>query len=235
MKRRIILIGILVVFLMLIGYLSTFHLKSIEVNGCVMSSSDEVKEKIMNNLKISNTVVMYIQNKIHPVNDIPFVVKYDINYKNKNDVVVTVYEKATAGCIEYMEKYIYIDKDGVVLETSDDRKKNVPYIEGLKITNWTLGKKLPAVNKAKFGTILEITQLINKYKVNIDGIEFTRYGELELQKGGVTIELGDGTNLPFQIMNLENILDEVDGENGVLDMKNYSSENLEISFKKYGE
>ena len=40
----------------------------------------------------------------------------------KNTVTVQVYEKSVAGCIEYMENYVYFDKDGIVLETSKSSK-----------------------------------------------------------------------------------------------------------------
>ena len=130
-----------------------------------------------------------------------------------------MYEKSVAGCIEYMESYIYFDKDGIVLETSKDRFDGVPYIKGLTV-------------QKKFDMILNITQLVEKYDLDIQGIEFKADGEVVLRHDNIEIEVGDGSNLAIQMMNLGNILKEVEGKSGVLYMKEYSNDNPTASFKE---
>ena len=159
--------------------------------------------------------------------------KLDITYVDKHTVSVDVYEKSVAGCIEYMESYVYFDKDGIVLETAKQKYDDVPYIKGLTVKSWQMDEKLPIENKKKFDMILNITQLIDKYDLDIQGIEFTADGEVILWHKNVEIELGDGSNIAIQLMNLGNILD-TDGlgdKTGTLYMKDYSKENPVASFK----
>ena len=232
-KINLIPIIILIIFLVAFLYVSTFTLDNITVNGCVMSREDSVKAVVEENALMGNTIMLYIQNKLGRIGEVPFVAKMDISFENKHSVVVDVYEKSAAGCIEYMEKYIYFDKDGIVLETANERHEGVPYIKGLSIKSWELGEKLPLDNKKKFEMILNITQLVEKYELDISGIEFTADGEIILRHKNVEIELGDGSNIAVQLMNLGSILDS-DGlgeKSGVLYMKDYSLENPTASFK----
>ena len=231
MVRKVIWISFFVIILATIAYLSTFSLTQVEVTGCVMSSEDDVRKAVMENSYVNNTLVMYAQNKLKPVEDIPFVAKMDIEYVDKNKVSVEVYEKSVAGCIEYMESYVYFDKDGIVLETAKVRYDKVPNIKGLVIKSWQLGEELPVENKKRFEMILNITQLVEKYDLDISGIEFTVDGEVVLRHDNIEIELGEGKNLPIQLMNLGSILKEIEGKNGVLYMKEFDSDNSTASFK----
>ena len=231
-KRYIVLIVILVILLSGFLYLNTYKLKNIEVEGCNLSSEEQIADSLKREATMNNTLLLILKNKMGKLDDIPFVTKLDIDFVDKNSIKVEVYEKSVAGCIEYMESYIYFDKDGIVLETSKDRFDGVPYIKGLTVQSWQLGEKLPVDNKKKFDMILNITQLVEKYELDIHGIEFKSDGEVVLRHGNIEIEVGDGSNLALQMMNLGNILKEVEGKTGVLYMKEYSDDNPTASFKE---
>ena len=231
MKKLIVPGIILLIIMSALLYASTFSIKKIIVNGCVLSSEEDVKASIEDNLIMDNTIVLYLQNKFDPIENIPFVTKLSFDYVDKNTVSVEVYEKSVAGCIEYMESFVYFDREGVVLETSKDRYANVPYIKGITVKSWELGEELPIENKKRFDSILTITQLIDKYSIDIEGIEFTLDGEIVLRHDNIEIELGEGDNLPIQLMNLSSILEELKGKSGVLYMKEFDSENSTASFK----
>jgi len=232
-KIHIVPIIILVIILGALLFASTYTLKDIEIVGCNLASEDQVREAIKDETIMSNTLLLYLKNKFGKIEDIPFVSKMDIEFVSKHKVRVEVYEKSVAGCLEYMESYVFFDKDGIVMETAKDRKEGVPYIKGLTIKSWQLGEKLPIENKKKFDMILNITQLLEKYELDIQGIEFTADSEIILRKDNIEIELGDGSNLAVQLMNLGSILDAegLEGKTGVLYMKDYSLENPIASFK----
>lgn len=231
MKKLIVPGVILLIILGALLYASTFNIKKIVINGCVLSSEDDVRASIEDSLYMQNTIVLYLQNKFKPIENIPFVTKLTFDYVDKNTVSVEVFEKSVAGCIEYMESYVYFDREGVVLETSKQRYDNVPYIKGISVKSWELGEALPIENKKRFDNILTITQLIDKYSLDIEGIEFTIDGEIVLRHDNIDIELGEGDNLPIQLMNLGNILEKLQGKSGVLYMKEFDSENSTASFK----
>ena len=101
-KKHYVLLIVLLVLIIGLAYGSTFKLEKIEVTGNNLASAELVEEKIKEQLPVNNTLVLFLQNTFDPVEDIPFVAKYDVSYKSKNTVEVTVYEKGVAGCVEYM-------------------------------------------------------------------------------------------------------------------------------------
>ena len=171
-------------------------------------------------------------NKIKPIENIPFVAKIDIEYISKNKVAVTVYEKSIAGCVEYMDSYIFFDKDGIVLDSAPEPIDGIPCISGMEFSEWEKGSSLPVKDEGKFQLILSITQLIEKYKLDIDGIKFTAENEMILMHGNITIELGEGEYLAVQMMNLGSMLDKLSGMEGTLHMKDFNSDNATASFSK---
>lgn len=236
MKTKVPIIPIIILVLLLGGllYISTFTLKTIEINGCEMSSEDEVREYIESKALMDNTILLYLNNKFGGDSEaIPFVTKMDISFESKHKVKVDVYEKSVAGCIEYMECYVFFDKDGIVMETDKERREGVPYIKGLSVKSWELGQKLPIDNKKKFDMILNITQLVEKYNLEIQGIRFTADGEIVLTHDNLEIELGDGSNVAVQLMNLGSILENegLEGKTGTIYMKDFSQDNPIATFK----
>ncbi|MCR5291916.1 MAG: hypothetical protein K6E28_03375 [Eubacterium sp.] len=231
MKKWIIL-GIIVFVLLGTGiYLSTYTLEEIEVVGCVFSSEEDVKTAVENAAKMNNTLYLYLQLRMHDIENVPFVSGTDIDFVSKNSVRVTVYEKKLAGCIRYMDSYVYFDNDGNVLESSYELKDGVPNIEGLEVSSWEVGHKLPIKNENRFNRILNITQLIEKYQLDIDDIHFTKDDEIIFTHDDIRIEIGDGSNLSVQMMNLGSILEGLKGKKGTLYMKDFSTSTSRASFK----
>ena len=213
------------------GVLRACHKRPVSANE-ITGLIDEVETDIFSReeKEIPSSVIgELVMNKLK---DLSFVSKMDLELTDKNTVTVTVYEKSIAGCVLYKGDYVYFDKDGIVLDSSKRRVGSAPLIKGLTFTEWSIGKKLPSDDDKKFQTILTITQLVEKYDLEIDGIKFTAENEIVLQHGGITIELGEGEYLAVQMMNLGNILKNLEGMSGTLYMKDFDSENATASFSK---
>lgn len=231
MKKKLFLFFLFVV-LAALAYASTFTLETVRVSGNEVVSNEQVIQKIKSEAPLSNTILLYLKGKIRRVGSIPFVSKMDIEFIDKTTVSVTVYEKSMAGCVQYMNSYVYFDKDGMVLDAATKKVKGVPQIRGLTFSGWEMGKKLPVSDSSKFQTILTITQLVEKYSLEIDGITFTAENEIVLTHKDITIELGEGEYLAVQMMNLGSILENLEGMSGTLYMKDFNSENNTASFSK---
>ncbi len=232
MKKWIVLIVIAAILLGAFIYVSTYHLDEIEISGCVYSSEDEVRAAIENEAKMNNSLYLLLALRMHDIENVPFVSGTDIEFVSKNHLLVTVYEKQLAGCITYMDSYIYFDNEGNVLESSHELKEGVPCIEGLDISKWENGQKLPIKNEKKFDRILNITQLIDKYSLEIDKILFTPEDDIIFVHKDIRIEIGDGTYLSVQMMNLGSILEGLEGKKGTLYMKDFTTSTSRASFKE---
>lgn len=231
-KKSIIIGSVLAVLLGGLAYLSTFRLKTIRVTGCEAVDEQVIVDAVSSQKFSNNTLLLYLFGKIKPMDNIPFVSKTELELASKNEIVVTVYEKSLAGCVEYMDGYIYFDKDGIVLDTDSEMIEGVPCIKGLRFNQWEMGQKLPIEDERRFRSILSITQLVDKYKLEIDGIQFTSENEIVLFCDGITIELGEGEYLAIQMMNLGSILEGLKGLEGTLYMKDFNHDNATASFSR---
>ena len=232
MKKKHIILILFILVLGAIGYVSTFTVETIEVNGCEIVDAQVVQTAIKEEAPLDNTLLLCLKGKLNRLGEIQFVGSMDIEFTGKHSVSVMVYEKSMAGCVEYMNSYVYFDKDGVVLDASDKMVEGVPCIKGLTFSEWEMGEKLPISDQKKFQSILTITQLVEKYGLEIDGIKFTAENEIILTHKEITIELGEGEYLAVQMMNLGSILENLEGMSGTLYMKDFDSENATASFSK---
>lgn len=232
-KRKSIAVGIvlLVAAVFLIVLLTCFKINSIEVTGNKHYTKEQIKDFVLAEGYIDNTVLLMLKNKIRPIEDIPFIAKLDIEYVSAHKITVTVYEKAMAGCIEYMNEYVYFDQDGYVLEISKTKLDDAPCITGMSFESMELHEKLPIKDKNRFKIILKLTQLISKYDLKIDSIKFTSEDEIVMGYQSIRIELGDGSNLEEQLIDLNKILQGLEGKKGTLDMRDFDTASGKASFK----
>lgn len=232
-KKKGVAAGIilLVVLVFLVVFFTGFHIYDIEVTGNKHYSEEQIKDFVMANGYINNTVLLMLKNKVDPVENIPFVAKIDVEYVTVHKISITVYEKAMAGCVEYMNEYVYFDEDGYVLEISPAKLEDSPCITGMSFAAMELHEKLPIDDESRFHTILKLTQLIQKYELQIQEIRFTSENEIVLEHEGIRVELGKGDNLEEQLVDLKQILEGLSGKRGTLDMKDFDTASGTASFK----
>ena len=232
-KRKGLVIGILLtlVAIGLIVLFTCFNIQVMEVTGNRHYSKEAIRDYVLQDGYIDNTVLLMLKNKIDPIEDIPFIAKIDIEYMNAHRIAVTVYEKALAGCVEYMNEYIYFDQEGYVLEISPTKIPDVPCISGMSFESMELYEKLPIEDTERFKVILKLTQLINKYELRIDSIKFNSEDEIVLTYDAIKIELGKGDLLEEQLTDLKQILEGLEGKEGTLDMKDFDTTSGKASFK----
>ncbi len=228
----IIVALVLICLIVYIYIIKTYNLTKIQVTGNLHYTEDEITEIVTNGKSIDNTLFFYIENKLNPVENVTFIDKFEVEIIGKNTVTITVYEKSMAGCVLYMDQYVYFDDEGTVLETSPEKLEDVPCIEGLTFSQIVVGEKLPVDNTDMFQQILTMTQLIDKNNLMIDGIRYNSNDEIILYKDDIKIELGSGENLEDKLMNLESILGKLEGKSGTLDMTDYTASSGNAIFKE---
>ena len=155
----------------------------------------------------------------------------DVSVMDPHTIKIEVYEKALAGYVEYLENYMYFDKDGIVVESSNEQTKGIPLVTGLQFDHVVLYEPLPVDNPEIFKSVLSITQLVYKYNLSIDRIYFGSDNTLTLYFDEVRVALGNATDLDEKLMKLQYMLPELQGKSGVLRMENYTEETKNISFE----
>lgn len=209
-----------------------YTVETVYVEGNVHYTADEIKSMVMDGPLGNNSLYLSLKYKNKGVENIPFVDVMDVSILSPDTVKITVYEKALAGYVKYLDTYMYFDKDGCVVESSSIRTLGVPQITGLSFKHIVLGEVLPVENTEVFGTILNLTKLLNKYKLVADKIYFHSGGDVTIYFEEIKVFLGtDMTYLEDKIMLLPDFLDDLRGKSGILQMEKYEEGNGRFTFK----
>lgn len=233
-KIKWIIIGVILLLLIItVGILSTFRITSIKYEGNKRVSEENLDERIFVNKYDKNPFVFYFKTKYREQPEIPFVDRYDVEIDSLYGITITVYEKDMIGYVMYMGSYLYFDKDGMVVESSDVTQDDIPLVSGISFEYFILNKKLPVENEKVFDEILGITQQLNKYKLDIDKINISSDMEISLYMEDVIVELGkDDATMNEKIADLSDLSGNLKGLSGTLDMKIYNESDTGYTFKK---
>lgn len=236
LQLKINLVVILSVLTVLLGtiyfVLITFKVDEVIVEGNKHYSAQEVRAMVMNGPYANNSVYLSLKYKNHDIEGIPFIQKMNVKVVGKNSIKISVYEKALAGYVEYLGRYMYFDKDGIIVEVAKVKTSGIPMVAGLHFDHAILYEKLPVADESVFQNVLMITQLLNKYGVVADKIYFDDDYHVTLSYNKVKVILGEMSNLDEKMMQLPYILPELEGKSGTLDLENYTEGKNNISFQK---
>lgn len=211
----LIILTVLLIALIILFF--AFQISNVEVTGNEQYTAQEIEKYVLSNSFDNNAIVLYIKTKLGITNDIPFVQKYSIQIKSYNTIKITVYEKDVAGYIEYMGHYMYFDKDGLVVESSDEIIDGIPLVSGLKYDYIILGENIPVENEEVFNMLLEVSQMLTKVDITVDKIYVAENLDVTLDIGNVKVSLGQD-DLNEKLSDLKDMYNNLEGYSGTLDM-----------------
>ena len=230
--------GFLIVFLIvaiLIGallYLSQkYKVQTVYVQGNQHYTNEEIQAMVMEGSLGKNSLYLALKYRDKGIENVPFVEKMDVEILSPDTIKIFVYEKALAGYVEYLGKNMYFDKDGIVVETSDEKTIGIPQVTGLKYGYVVLYQKLPVENDTVFRLVLNVTQALNKYEIATDRIYFDSDYQITLYFDEAKAKIGTEDYLDEKVMKLKTILPELEGKKGTLQMENYTEEVQNITFE----
>lgn len=232
-KVLVIFVILMSIFVAIAVYVKIkYEITSVAVIGNDHYSKQEIEEIVFDKPYTYNSIFLYLKYHNKSVKNVPFVEKMDVDIVNPNLVRINVYEKKVAGYVEYLGRYMYFDKDGIVVESSSEKMEDVPFVTGLKYDHVVLHEPLPVKDKKIFLLILNITQLLNKYEIQTDRIAFDSEENITLHFGDARVSLGDDSYIDEKINEMHLLLPKLAGYAGILHMENYSGEESNFSFDK---
>lgn len=84
-----------------------------------------------------NTLYLYVRYNYMEHPEIPFIDAFEVKVDSPSSLTIRVYEKNIVGYVHYLGKNVYFDKDGIVVESSDQEIEGVPLIKGLTFDRLT--------------------------------------------------------------------------------------------------
>ena len=236
-EKRIAVLSVLICSFLAIcitGYIyvmENYTIQTVYVEGNIHYTNEEIIAMVMDGRYGNNSLFLSLKYRDKGIDNVPFVQTMDVTVESKDTIRIKVYEKAVAGYVAYLGRYIYFDKDGIVVETSEESTPGIPQVTGLSFSHVILHEPLPVENQAVFEDILNITQLLEKYSLPVDKIYFSPDYQVTLIFGNARVAMGASADIDEKIMGLQYMLPSLEGKSGTLDMREYTEDTKMISFE----
>ena len=236
LKRLKILIiiaaTVMVTAVILAAIVNMYHVDTVIIEGNSHYSNDEIYNMVIGDSRLAgNSIYLSLKYKNKEIKDIPFIETMNVKIVDTKTIRITVYEKAVAGYVEYLGRFFYFDKDGTVIESTDTPSQGIPQIMGLNFDHVVLYERLPVENEEIFKQILDMTQLLKKYEIEMDKLYFDSKYNMTLYFGDARIKIGDFDHIDEKIIKLKSILPELEGKKGVLRLDSYDGSSDLITFE----
>lgn len=219
-RRTGLLLGALFALVLVLFFVAV-RISDVTVTGNERYTDEQMEDILFPDRMSRNPVVCYLRNRFQEHEKIPFVEDYKILFQGINKVEIIVYEKSIIGYVSYMSSYLYFDKDGIVVESANEKLSGIPWITGLKFGHIILYQKLPVENESVFQEILNLTQILASYDMKVDKIEYNSFGEATLHVGDIEVILGNNESLNGKIAELGDMMPKLKGRKGTLYLENY--------------
>ncbi len=228
-----VLITLAIVAAIAYKYISdNYTITNIYVTGNTHYTNEEIIDMVMDDSFSHNSLFLSLKYRNRSIENIPFIEKVGVDIVAPDTVRINVYEKAVAGYIAHLGRYMYFDRDGIVVESSFDKSTEVPEVMGLSFDYIIMHEKLPIENEKIFEEVLDITQLLSKYNLRADRIFFDRDYNVYLYFEGVEVSLGTRDYIDEKIIQLQYILPKLEGKTGILEMKDFDEGTKNITFEE---
>ncbi|QZY57166.1 cell division protein FtsQ/DivIB [Crassaminicella profunda] len=220
--------GILFLIMILVGAVSfiiifktdIFKIKGIQVFGNTTISKEEIvaDSGIIIGNHIFKEKLKHIEANVH---NNPYVKTVSVKRKLPDKIIIQIVEREEEAAIPFMNEYLIIDEDGMVLRSSTSNG-NLKVIKGLEFTNFMEGAILVVKDKGQLSKALEIVRGINKHEIFIKELDITNKKDSIIKfTDDLICKVGEGNNLDYRLKVLKKILEDLNQKKitrGVIDM-----------------
>ena len=216
---------VLAVIIVLAAGICSVNIRQVTVTGNSRYTEKEIVDMIFQKNMDWNSTYCYLQDHVKDHQQIPFVEDYKLVFQNPFHVQVIIHEKTVVGYVSYMSSFMYFDKDGIVVESTNQKLDGIPCITGLKFGHIVLHQPLPVEEKSVFESILNVTQVLETYNLKVDKIQYNSKGEATLYMKDLEVALGDSKDISGKISELSDMMPELEGKKGILYLDTYDPVN----------
>lgn len=223
MKRlKILLVIPVTVLVIFLGAFIGLRIQNVQVEGGEIYSEQEIIRQAMSDKYAYHSLYFWLKSRVSGVSCLPFVQEIDVEWHSYDRITLHVYDKSISGCVKYMGKYIYFDKDGVVLQSLSQPMEGVPIVTGIEFGTFTLNEAFEVEDDTLFDTIMNLSQLINHYDVDVDQMKFDGK-DVTIYSGKVQVHLGEKEFYDDDMAALSSVLKKTRKKDlsGTIDMTRY--------------
>lgn len=201
-----------------------FAVSNIVINELHYFTKDEICGQI--GLYSGVNGIFYNKSKAEKIlEESPYISSADISFKLPDTMLISISENRICSYIEYLGSYLYIDRNGCVIDIKKETEESLPIIEGLKFSSFTIKNVIPVENTDAFKAALLVSAAMNKYGVLDDAVSINVSDTENLYAyiNNVKVLLGDSGRMEEKIKTMAEAVKKIpDGDRGTLDLTDLS-------------
>ena len=195
-----------------------FNIKTIAVEGNKKIGEKEIIS--LSQIQIEENTFKLNKNKIiKQIKENPYINKVTITRKLPSNIIIQVEEREATYLLEYAGSYVYLDKQGYMLEINTE-KLELPILQGAvtETSELVAGNRLCIEDLEKLTSLLKVMELakVNELTSLITRIDIENKENIKLifETKDKVAYLGDNTNLIDKIPLVKKIIEENEGKAG---------------------
>lgn len=224
-KRKIIhmikygtLCALFIIVILCAMFSPLFNIKTIQVEGNEIITKNEIIS--LSQIQIEQNTFQLSKNKIaKQIKQNAYIENVTITRKLPSTILIQIEERKPAYLLEYAGSYVYLDKQGYLLEISTE-KLELPILQGAatETSNFTVGNRLCLEDLEKLSIVLKVMELAQANEIDtlITRIDIEEQENLKIifETKEKTAYLGDSSNLNTKILMIKSILEKEEGKAG---------------------
>lgn len=223
-KKWLYSIGIMSLLGITILFLPIWRIAHIEVTGNSHYQEEELLQEggiwmQMHPLSLNKKEA---QEKI---SQLTYVESAYIEYHFPNTLSIKIVENELLGYVPFHDSFLCIDKNGIVLEQSKNKRFALPTLEGFVFEYFLVGETLGTANKEKIEAAKEMMSVLTKYNFieKVDSIDISNLEQIHLYVDKLNVIIGNIRDFDKKIKWLIKVND------------NYSMGILDLSYIQHGQ
>jgi cell division protein FtsQ len=194
---------------------SLFNIKTINVSGNNRVSQQEIIR--LSGLSYQQNIFrINSKDTMKSIFQSPYIEKIKIKRHLPNIIKIDIIEREPLVLVPYVGSYLFVDSQGIVIEiNSSIANMKLPVINGLKFNTFKLGEEIKVENKLQLTSVIKLINEIKKVGIIQEiadiNAENILYFKLKT-KSGITINLGDDSNINTKIPLAKAILQDLDSK-----------------------
>lgn len=122
---------------------------------------------------------------------------------------INIVERQLSAYVKFRDNtYLFVDVEGMVLESRTAFTERYPVVEGLKFSEFTVGEYLEVENPDALNSMLLLSRLFDEFDIadDIIRIDLSRDNEIHFYYGNINIQMGSRQDLALKIKTMMEIL-----------------------------
>ena len=176
-----LIVGIVAVLLTILWFV--FLIREVTVEGNTFFPEGKVAESYQQHFWQKNVLTNLLMDALGFTEDPPYVRESELTYPSFGELHIKLHEKSILAGVKYSNHYIYFDKDGMVLKTTEEAMKDIPFFESEDVTDFTLYRTLTTKREELLTQMLNLSNRLTYYKIDWERANFDNQGHASIYSG----------------------------------------------------